>query len=847
MFRPQALLAAVALLSALPASAAEKAYRYYQFKTTKLVGNGSNVMLSEFDFYHAGTKLNIRNKTGVGASIPCEATAGTDTPAAEDGVPNNLLDGLVETMFVRRSGLVAGNELIFDFGATTPHPVIDSYSFTTATNGSGFVRTPQSWQVYGSDDKVSWTPLTWEVDRVTVLENSTTYGPFDVPEIIPPLINSFSTPAMIVLNDTPITFSYNTQFSTERNVYVGVDTIPLAAESGTFVTTPPPNGQATAYTLVATKDDTAPAISTTLVRSVAGGASTYRYVRFKITGRRGGAGDSTVQLAEFEFYNSAVSAAKIPISGVENPGSNSPDAEKAPKIIDGITTEGGNKWLDFNNAPLIFDFGSPKTFDKYAFFTGGDAAERDPVQWTLEGSNDQSRWNLIENVNIPFATPTARNTSTLPIPLPGTSLPTQIDFFTGNTLNLIEGETLTLSYSTQAAATVTITPDGGDPLPGPLPLYGSVNVTPTVDTTYTLTAATADENAPVATATFSVVIVPDPGVDDIQYDNFASAGTELETNGSTTITPEFGTNPGRLRLTPEQQSQSGTAWFVKKLAVSGGFEATFGLSMNQEDPNGYVPADGLAFVVQNAPSGTNDPGTGENGVSQKALNICFHTFGFEPDPASLIEVRSGTTVLAKCVAFNQPGVELYGIPSVPAVDENGVPYMTAPFPYTLGSVSTDPAYRIRVVYVPGDLDVYLDGIAVIQNVNVNLSTIGAADAAGKSYFGFTARTGGNVQNSDITDWHVKLGDFSAVPPFGMVKSLFRYTAGSSQPTSVDLVWNADTATDFKVVSSLDLLPPWSLVQSAPGVKGQIGVSVDIPFNVGTADKAFFRVERVVPE
>ncbi len=205
----------------------------------------------------------------------------------------------------------------------------------------------------------------------------------------------------------------------------------------------------------------------------------------------------------------------------------------------------------------------------------------------------------------------------------------------------------------------------------------------------------------------------------------------------------------------------------------------------------------------------------------------------------MIEVRSGTTVLGRSVTFNKPGVELYGIPGV---DAEGNILTTGGFPYTLGSLATDPPYKIRVVYMPGNLDVYLDGIAVIQNLNVNLGTIGAADSGGKSYFGFTARTGGNVQNSDITDWHVKLGDYSSLPPFGIVKTLFRYTAGNPSPTSVDLVWNASATPSYDIVSSLDL-NTWDVISTEAGVNGQIGTSINIPFNVGTAPKAFFRVQQ----
>lgn len=848
--RPQVLLAAIALLGALPASAADKAYRYYQFKTTKLVGNGSNLMLAEFDFYHGGTKLNIRNKTGVGASIPCDATAGTDLdPNSVEG-PNKLLDGDLNTKLFRGNGLMTGNEVVFDFGATLPHPVIDSYTFTTATDGASYIRTPQTWVLYGSEDKVTWTPVDARVDAVTVLENSVTYGPFAVPEVVAPLINAFTTPASIVLNNTPVTFSYSTQFSTTRNVYAGATTIPLAAETGTFTVTPPINGPANPYTFVASKEGAADAVKTALVRTVIGGSSSYRYVRFKITKRRGGDGDNTVQLAEIEFYNTAVSAAKIPVTGgVTNPGGNSPGAETPDKLIDGITTEGGNKWLDFNNAAVVFDFGSQQTFNKYAFYTGGDAADRDPIQWTIEGTNDSMddpalvRWNLIENVNFDYDTTLARNASTSPLPLPGPSLPPLIEYFTADALTLVAGESVTLSWSTQAASSITL-----DPAPaGVLPLYGSVTLTPTATTVYSLVAnpLAGGGNVPTQPRTLTVTVVANPGKTEIGYNDFSQAGSELVKVGTTVITPPDGTPPNRLRLTPDTQGQQGAAWFLNKLKGIDGFEANFGLSMNSV-PNGYAPADGIAFVIHNSPARNSELGTGETGVPQNALNITFKSFGFDPLEASRIQVTMGGLAYGSTAAYNVPGVELYGLPG---------------FPYTLGTKTTDPAYRIRVVYVPGDLDVYLNGVAVLQNVPVSLDGY-AADEAGYSYFGFTARTGGNTQFNDITDWSVKFGNFAQVLPFGSVKTVIKRTVGSAKPTAVDLVWNADSTSEYQVLSSPNLVnwtPVTTLNDAAgpvgdsvtgviTGIDGQIGTTVPIPAEGG--DKLFYRVSKsplVIPD
>lgn len=847
-----AAIAALALITAIPASAAEFTYRYYRFKTTKLINNGSNVMLSEFTFSRAGTLLNLNNRDGSGVDpVAVSVKAGDLDPNAAEG-PNKLVDGLTTTKLFRGAGLADGNEIVFDF--TTP-VTVDAYNFATAVDSASYIRLPVSWRVAGSADGVTWTLLDARNDVPGTNTNETYQAGFELPDVVPPLINNFALhntategTAAIVLNGNSVQFDYDTSFSDTRMLFQGATSTPLPTEAGNVVVTPPSNSTAP-YNLVAIKEGAAAAVNTLLVRTVIGGPATYKYVRYTVTGRSGGGG-GLVQVSEMQFFNGSSTdpANKKTILSATNPGGrNAVDAgEGANKLFDG---DNGSKWLDNNpNVPVVFYFGeTPVTFDRYLFVTGGDAVDRDPVQWKLEGSNDQTRWDLIENVNFPYPTPVARNFSSREIPLPGASLPASLEYFTGNSPQLIQGQPLTLSFSTQgvnlATDTITLTASTGAVMPAITTTYGSVVVNPTEDTTYILTVTTATGTSPEPRS-FGVFIIPDPGVDTITYDDFADAGAELAFTGTTSVTAPDNALPNRLRITTEAQGQSGAAWFLKKQSVTTGFEVTFGLSLNQEHPNNFAPADGLAFVIQNSPSGTGDAGTGENGVSQNALNICFHSFGFAADPASLVEVRSGTTVLGRCVTYTQPGVELYGIPGVP--DANGV--TPGGFPYTLGSLSSDPAYRIRVVYKPGDLDLYLDGIAIIQNLNVNIQSIGAADATGKSFFGFTARTGGNVQNSDITDWHLNYGDFSALPPFGVVKTLFKSSTGTGAPDTVDIVWNGSATKDYDVLRTLDLALPhssWELAVGADGVDGQVGVSINYGSLFPAAAKAFFSVHEIV--
>ena len=93
---------------------------------------------------------------------------------------------------------------------------------------------------------------------------------------------------------------------------------------------------------------------------------------------------SSIQVSEFSFSNGG---AAITPTAVENPGGDTPTAEGPENIIDGDIF---SKWLDFNIQPLVFDFDTPTAIDAYNLTTGGDAPERDPIRWIIEGSDDGS-------------------------------------------------------------------------------------------------------------------------------------------------------------------------------------------------------------------------------------------------------------------------------------------------------------------------------------------------------------------------------------------------------------------------------------------------------------------------
>ncbi len=147
--------------------------------------------------------------------------------------------------------------------------------------------------------------------------------------------------------------------------------------------------------------------------------ASYRYFRFQADLLGSALEAGTVQLAEFEFLN-AGAALDLSAATVTNPGGDNLIVDDAPVHPADLVADGNvnSKWLDSNNAPLVFDFGSEVTIDGYRFTTANDLPARDPVRWTLEGSADGSNWVVIDRNIRADLTPRGRQLRTLDFPLP---------------------------------------------------------------------------------------------------------------------------------------------------------------------------------------------------------------------------------------------------------------------------------------------------------------------------------------------------------------------------------------------------------------------------------------------
>lgn len=147
----------------------------------------------------------------------------------------------------------------------------------------------------------------------------------------------------------------------------------------------------------------------------------YQYVRWQITKRRGA--DNSIQAAEFKLLENGLDVAWPTGTVSSNPGGNNPGTEGHAKAIDGIYSVATNKWLDFNfgsassqngTSTLIINAGTGNkvTFNGYKWATANDWPTRDPISWTVSGSDDGSSWYVID-VRADQSITTTRNAYTV--------------------------------------------------------------------------------------------------------------------------------------------------------------------------------------------------------------------------------------------------------------------------------------------------------------------------------------------------------------------------------------------------------------------------------------------------
>ncbi|MBN1910285.1 MAG: PEP-CTERM sorting domain-containing protein [Pirellulales bacterium] len=237
---------------------------------------------------------------------------------------------------------------------------------------------------------------------------------------------------------------------------------------------------------------------------------------------------------------------------------------------------------------------------------------------------------------------------------------------------------------------------------------------------------------------------------DFLYSNFSSV-SGLALNGDAVQMED------KLRVARgiERVEQEGSAWHAEKQAVALGFETTFTFNMN--DPRLYLdpdwtfarPADGFAFVLQDADSATSALGIYEHEGKHEGSGL-----GYTNIPRSVAVEFDVYHHLPEEALTPHVSVQTAGA----APNSFEPEYALSPGPVFPVFFDDEEDHTARIVYVPGTMQVYIDDLATpLLTVSLDLTDVGGdniLDGDGKAWVGFTAATGSYCQNHDLLDWQL---------------------------------------------------------------------------------------------
>lgn len=128
-------------------------------------------------------------------------------------------------------------------------------------------------------------------------------------------------------------------------------------------------------------------------------AISYRYIKFNVTKTRTSPPPACLQYSEFKLLSGG-SEVVWPggTSASATPGGTSYGSggtQNPLMVIDGSTASKVCA-LGVSALSLVIDATTAVTFDGYKFATGNDIPERDPIDWTVEGSNDNISWTVLD-------------------------------------------------------------------------------------------------------------------------------------------------------------------------------------------------------------------------------------------------------------------------------------------------------------------------------------------------------------------------------------------------------------------------------------------------------------------
>ena len=214
----------------------------------------------------------------------------------------------------------------------------------------------------------------------------------------------------------------------------------------------------------------------------------------------------------------------------------------------------------------------------------------------------------------------------------------------------------------------------------------------------------------------------------------------------------------------------GAAWYTAPVNVVGGFDTTFVYSMNSPSTTGG--SDGLAFVIQNDQVASSAPivNGGPDGVGNLAIgrHAAAAGFGAFLNPTVGDSVDNSLAIHLDTYNNANPWGDLnnnhISVHTGGAADNSQDESFSIGRTGFLGTDLNDGAnHTVRVLYVPGTLEVYVDGnleLTVAYDFNTggtysdSSAPIGGLNLIGgtSAYVGFTSGAGSARENRDIVSW-----------------------------------------------------------------------------------------------
>lgn len=252
------------------------------------------------------------------------------------------------------------------------------------------------------------------------------------------------------------------------------------------------------------------------------------------------------------------------------------------------------------------------------------------------------------------------------------------------------------------------------------------------------------------------------------YNNFTAPTANLQANG------DAGSVGSVMRLTTTQAGQSGSVWYYggtadapQPVSLINGFTTTFQFQISGVKPP-VMPADGIAFVIQNGTFAPNPavPCPAQNGTSgifaweQRDIN-CGGDIGYAGLTHSLAiefdDFQNPWDLDANHVAVQSCGV------NANSADHTSACFVARTTPQTpLKSVISDgnphtaviqyanPNCGVEICLNPNNLHIFVDGVLALT-ATFDLASLGL-DENLHAFPGFVGRTGGLDANQDVLTW-----------------------------------------------------------------------------------------------